>query len=36
MNLKFRVTPVFRVNWIALALIGIIVVAALVAKVFGL
>ena len=36
MNFKFRTTPIFRINWIGLALIGIIVIVALVAKLFGL
>jgi len=36
MKLKFRATPVFRINWIGIALVGIIVVAALIAKLFGL
>jgi hypothetical protein len=34
--MKLKVTPVFRINWIAIALVGIIVVAALIAKLFGL
>lgn len=36
LNLKFRVTPVFRINWIAIALLGIIVLAALIARLLGL
>ncbi len=36
MDFKFRAKPVFRINWVALVLIGIIVVVALIAKLFGL
>ena len=36
MKPKFKATPVFRINWFALALVGVAVVVALIASLLGI